>query len=136
MLENEFLKLSTDIFYILGDETDFHLSDTNIPLEDGGYFFAFGSMYNLDFSIPVPDDSDYTSTTYFEFQMSGHKERFLTYRRKGNFNRSEITLMDFEKRLELAKKYPFISTHTFNKLIELFDSYPDTIRGSLRLNAD
>ncbi|EOR9074238.1 hypothetical protein FOI42_RS03890 [Escherichia coli] len=136
MLEDEFLKLSRKIFDILGDETDFNLSDKDIPLEDGGFFFAFGSTYNLDISKPISDDSDYTATTYFDFQLNGHKERLLTYRRKGSFNRTEITLMDFEKRIELAKKHPFISTHAFNRLIDLLDSYPETIRGSLRLNAD
>ncbi len=136
MLEDEFLKLSRKIFDILGDETDFNLSDKDIPLEDGGYFFAIGSTYNLDFSKPISDDSDYNATTYFDFQLDGHKERLLTYRRKGSFNRTEITIMDFEKRIELAKKHPFISTHTFNRLIDLLDSYPETIRGSLRLNAE
>jgi hypothetical protein len=136
MLADEFMSLSIKIFDILGDETDFNLSDKNIPLEDGGYFFAIGTKYNLDLSKPISDDSDYTATTYFDFQLDGHKERLLTYRRKGSFNRTEITIMDFEKRVELAKKHPFISTHTFNRLIDLLDNYPDTIRGSLRLNAE
>lgn len=136
MLADEFMSLSIKIFDILGDETDFNLSDKNIPLEDGGYFFAIGTTYNLDLSKPISDDSDYTATTYFDFQLDGHKERLLTYRRKGSFNRTEITIMDFEKRVELAKKHPFISTHTFNRLIDLLDNYPDTIRGSLRLNAE
>lgn len=135
MLADEFMSLSIKIFDILGDETDFNLSDKDIPLEDGGYFFAFGYTYNLDFSKPISDDSDYTATTYFDFQLDGHKERLLTYRRKGSFNRTEITIIDFEKRIELAKKHPFISTHVFNRLINLLDSYPDTFRGSLRLNA-
>lgn len=106
MLADEFMSLSIKIFDILGDETDFNLSDKDIPLEDGGYFFAIGTTYNLDLSKPISDDSDYNATTYFE------------------------------KRIELAKKHPFISTHTFNRLIDLLDNYPYTIRGSLRLNAE
>ncbi|WAE77086.1 hypothetical protein vBEcoMphAPEC6_01145 [Escherichia phage ph0011] len=136
MLADDFMSLSTKIFDILGDEIDFHLNDTTIPFEDGGYFFAIGYKYNVDFSIPVPDGSDYAESTYFEFQFSGHTERLLTYRRKGNFSRPEIILMDFEKRIELAKNNPFISTYALNQLIELFDGYPDRIRGSLRINAE
>lgn len=40
MLADEFMSLSIKIFDILGDETDFNLSDKDIPLEDGGYFFC------------------------------------------------------------------------------------------------
>lgn len=38
MLADDFMSLSTKIFDILGDEIDFHLNDTTIPFEDGGYF--------------------------------------------------------------------------------------------------
>ncbi|ELW0836155.1 hypothetical protein QMU05_000001, partial [Escherichia coli] len=136
MLADDFMSLSIKIFDILGDEIDFHLNDKTIPHEDGGYFFAFGNKFNVDFSIPVPDGSDYAASTYFEFQFSGHTERLLTYRRKGNFSRPEIILMDFEKRIELAKNNPFISTYALNQFIDLFDGYPDRIRGSLRINAE
>ena len=44
--------------------------------------------------------------------------------------------MDFEKRIELAKNNPFISTYALNQFIDLFDGYPDRIRGSLRINAE
>ena len=136
MIADDFMSLSIKIFDILGDEIDFHLSDTTIPYEDGGYFFAFGHKYNVDFSIPVHDGSEYTSSTYFEFQLHGHTERLLTYRRKGNFSKPEIILMDIEKRIELAKKNPFFSTYALNQFIDLFDNYPDRIRGSLRINAE
>lgn len=136
MLKDEFLKLSTEIFDIIGDEAEFHFSSTSTPVEEGGFFFLFGNTYILDLCRPLPDSSDYTDATYFEFQLMGHKERLLTYRRNGIFKRSEFIMMDFEKRIELAKKHPFISTHAFNRLIKLLDNYPDTFRGSLRLHEE
>lgn len=44
--------------------------------------------------------------------------------------------MDIEKRIEIAKNNPFFSSYALNQLIELFDGYPDRIRGSLRINAE